>query len=222
MKQIEITVQSHQRCETQPRPDALDDRLELALGEWVVGNAQPYLGLGTGHESYSGGLAAWLATGPEDPRVAFAEALVDAASGADSIAVYNASFESMVLQGLRKAVPHLERELDAIDGKLVDLLPIVRGHVYHPLFQGSFSIKKTLPALCPNLSYADLESVHDGLTASVEIPRLMFDGGSMDEEERSCLRRALLRYCHLETWAMVKLREALIALSSKPSGEDLK
>lgn len=166
--------------------------------------------------------AEWLATGPEDPRVAFAEALVDAASGADSIAVYHMSFERNVLQRLSEAVPHLEQELDAIDGKLVDLLPIVRGHVYHPLFQGSFSVKKTLPALCPDLSYADVGAVQDGLTASVEISRLMFDGGSMDEEERSCLRRALLRYCHLDTWAMVRLREALIALSSRPSGEDLK
>src|SRR5205809_5867204 len=33
--------------------------------------------------------------------------------------------------------------------KFVDLLPLLRKHIYHPDFGGSFSIKRTLPALVP-------------------------------------------------------------------------
>src|SRR3989449_7444059 len=45
----------------------------------------------------------------------------------------------------------------------------------HPDFGGSFSIKKTLPALVPGVSYGDLK-IADGETATVELLRLMFEG----------------------------------------------
>src|SRR5207237_636447 len=73
---------------------------------------------------------------------------------------------------LREVVPRLAKELERIEKRLVDLLPTVRNHVYHPDFGGGFSIKKTLPALVPGLSYSDL-TVQDGEIATVELQRLM-------------------------------------------------
>jgi len=153
----------------------------------------------------------WIADGPEDPRPALAEALVEACAGARRVVAYYASFERECIKQLREAVPRLAKELERIEKRLVDLLPAIRNHVYHPDFAGGFSIKKTLPALVPGLSYSDLK-VQDGEVATVELQRLMLQGDQMPGDERTALREALLRYCERDTWAMVKLFEKLTGL----------
>jgi Domain of unknown function(DUF2779) len=153
----------------------------------------------------------WIADGPGDPRPALAEALVEACAGARRVVAYYASFERECIRQLREAVPKLARELERIERRLVDLLPTVRNHVYHPDFGGGFSIKRTLPALVPGLSYADLK-VPDGEVATVELQRLMLAGSELVERERAELREALLKYCERDTWAMVKMLETLRSL----------
>jgi predicted RecB family nuclease len=39
-----------------------------------------------------------------------------------------------------------------IQSRLWDLFPVVRNHVYHPKFAGSFSLKAVLPALVPEMT----------------------------------------------------------------------
>jgi len=153
----------------------------------------------------------WIADGPDDPRPALAQALVEACAGARRVVAYYASFERDCIRHLKAAVPGLERELTRIEQRLVDLLPAIRNHVYHPDFGGSFSIKKTLPALVPGVSYSDLK-IADGETATVELLRLMFEGATMPPDERAALRRALLAYCARDSWAMVKMLETLRTL----------
>ena len=142
---------------------------------------------------------------------ALARALVEACAGARKVVAYYASFERDCIRHLKAAVPGLERELTRIEQRLVDLLPAIRNHVYHPDFGGSFSIKKTLPALVPGLSYGDLQ-IADGETATVELLRLMFEGGSLPPGEQAALRRALLAYCERDSWAMVKMLDQLRTL----------
>src|SRR5213596_1797331 len=153
----------------------------------------------------------WIADGPCDPRPALAEALVAACAGTRKVVAYYASFERDCLRHLAEAVPALANELERIERKLIDLIPVVRNHVYHPDFGGSFSIKRTLPALVPGLSYADLK-IQEGETASVELQRLMLEGDEMLPEEKAGLREALRRYCERDTWAMVKMLEKLRGL----------
>ena len=153
----------------------------------------------------------WIADGPEDPRAALAAALVEACAGAKKIVAYYASFERDCIRQLREAVPGCAKELERIERRLVDLLPVIRRHVYHPDFGGGFSIKKTLPALVPGLSYADLQ-VQDGEVATVELQRLLLRGAELPADEQAALRHALLRYCERDTWAMVKLLEKLRSL----------
>ena len=164
-------------------------------------------------EERDGGLVhhEWIAEGPEDPRPALAEALVDVCAGARKIVAYHASFERECIKRLREGVPRVAKELERIERRLVDLLPAIRRHVYHPDFAGGFSIKKTLPALVPGLSYSDLK-VQDGEVATVELQRLMFQGAEMAAAGRAALRQDLLRYCQRDTWAMVKLLEKLRSL----------
>ncbi len=133
----------------------------------------------------------WIADSPEDPREELALALIEATRGARTIAAYNSPFERKCIEGLRVHLPHLANELDAIIERLVDLLPIVRDHVYHPGFNGSFSLKSVYPALVGRDGYDGLD-VADGGTASVELERLMFDA-ELGEDEREGIRSSLLR-----------------------------
>ena len=151
--------------------------------------------------------SAYVADGPGDPRPAIAQQLIRACAGAKRIVAYYATFERECLRNIAEAVPHLASELLGISERLIDLLPLVRNHIYHPDFGGSFSLKRVLPALVPGLSYADL-SINEGETASLQLMRLMFEE-TLKGEERAELRRALLAYCERDTWAMVKLLERI-------------
>ena len=89
-------------------------------------------------------------------------------------------------------------------------MPPIQQHVYHPAFHGSFSIKKVLSPLCPDLTYNDLAIV-DGMLASVEIARLLFVAHKVKDRDRT--RADLLAYCERDTWAMVRLLERLRELA---------
>lgn len=151
-----------------------------------------------------------LAEGPQDARPLVAERLVEATRRAAKVFTYS-SFEKTRIRALMADLPSLAPELSALEGKLVDLLPIVRDHVYHRAFRGSFSLKFVLPALVPDLSYNDLVIV-DGRLASVEIARLLFVADRIPPDERDRVRRDLLAYCERDTWAMVRLLDELRAL----------
>jgi hypothetical protein len=134
--------------------------------------------------------------------------------GAERVVTYS-SFEKTRIRGLQKAVPELRDELVALEAKLIDLLPVLRDHVYHPDFHGSFSLKYVLTPLVPELTYDDLVIV-DGMVASVEIARLLFVAQAIPVEERERVRKDLLDYCERDTWAMVKLLERMRELAGLP------
>ncbi len=159
----------------------------------------------------------WLAEGPGDPRRELAERLIEATKHARHIATYSA-FEKTRIAELQLLVPDLAVPLGELLGKLADLLPVVRNYVYHPGFKGSFSIKRVLNPLVPELTYNDLVIV-DGLVASVEIARLLFVAHKIPIEERDRLRQDLLSYCERDTWAMVRLMGRLRELGSMSSSE---
>jgi len=169
------------------------------------------------HERQSDGTythAQYLAEGSHDARPELARAMVQATAGAERVVMYT-SFEKTRIRGLQQAVPDLRRELEELEGKLIDLHPIIRDHVYHPDFRGSFSLKYVLTPLVPELTYDDLVIV-DGLVASVEIARLLFVAQKISPEERDRVRKDLLDYCERDTWAMVKLLERLRELTTRP------
>ena len=165
-------------------------------------------------EDGRGGVAhhAFLADGPGDCRRAMAEQLIMACNGAASVVAYYAQFEKKCLEQLAAAVPDLADGLNDIIARLIDPLPVVRDHLYHPAFDGSFSLKKVLPALVPALTYTNLE-VAEGETASARLLKLLFRATPSDPVEVNSLRKALLAYCELDTWAMVQLMERLREIS---------
>ena len=163
------------------------------------------------HVALGGGRTAHrahLAEGPGDPRPALAEALLRACEGARSVVAYNAAFEARCIEHLASAVPALALPLRAVRDRLVDLLPIVRDHVYHPAFGGGFGLKAVLPALVPGLGYDDL-AVADGDTASALLEELLLRPEVVSASEREERRRKLLAYCERDTLALVRLHERL-------------
>jgi predicted RecB family nuclease len=161
---------------------------------------------------------AWLAEGGADPRPEQAELLVAACAGAQAIVAYNSSFERGCIRLLAAAVPGLARELGLLELKLVDLLPVVRNHVYHPRFAGSFSLKSVIPALVPEVTYEDLE-IRDGASATLALWRLVFEPARLSRRERAGKRNALLAYCERDSWATVKLLDRLRVLAGLPAAE---
>ena len=153
---------------------------------------------------------AWVADGSGDPRPEIAARVVAACRGAKVVVAYNASFENTILRELAEAVPKQAEALADIAARLVDALPLVRDHVYHPDFLGSFSLKSVLPALVPGMGYEGLEISSGGL-ASLKLRRLMFDS-DVPLTEREETREALLQYCAVDTLGVVRLLEELRAM----------
>ena len=122
------------------------------------------------------------------------------------IFVYNAGFETARIRELAERYPRLAKALLALNERVVDLLPIAREHYYHPSQQGSWSIKAVLPALCPDLRYDDLVGVQDGgMAMSAFVEALAPQTTAARKAE---IKRQLLDYCKLDTYAMVRLWSA--------------
>lgn len=148
----------------------------------------------------------FLAMDSEDPRTAFISSLCEALGEQGSIVVYNEQFESQRLRELAGWLPEYTQRIRDIQRRLWDLLPVVRNHVYHPAFGGSFSLKAVLPALVPDLSYEGMQ-VPNGQAAGLAWESMI--RGNASKAEREAKRKALLDYCAQDTLALVRLLEAL-------------
>ena len=146
---------------------------------------------------------AFLDLSGTNPSHAFPQALIAACGERGPVFVYNAAFETTRIRELAELHPHLAPALRAINERVVDLLPIARQHYYHPNQQGSWSIKAVLPALCPDLHYDQLDGVQDGGAAQQAYLEAIAPATSA--ARKAALERQLLAYCHLDTWAMVRL-----------------
>jgi len=156
----------------------------------------------------------WLAEGPEDPRPKLAEHLIQACKTARTVVAYNAGFERRCVAQMAEVLPALAGTLWGIADRLVDLLPMIRSHVYHPDFNGSFGLKSVLPALVPALRYDDL-AVAEGETASLELERLLFDSAELGEDATKQLRGDLRLYCQRDTFGLVQLLRRLQEIAGR-------
>ena len=156
-------------------------------------------------EDGSPGHEAFLDLSGEDPSESLAQTLVAECGTDGPVYVYNAGFERRVIRELGERFPALATSLQAINERLVDLLPIAKAHFYHPSQHGSWSLKAVLPAACPELSYDSLDGVADGNMA-VDAYREAIAKDTLPER-RDAIERELLNYCHLDTLAMVRLWE---------------
>ncbi len=127
------------------------------------------------------------------------------------ILVYFATYEKGRMQELAKRHPEHRQMLEAWIERLVDLLPIVKDHYYHPVMRGSFSIKKVLKAMAPDLDYSDLEEVQDGVGAQLAYIEAALVPETPADRKREIDARLKL-YCGRDTWAMVVVAHFLARL----------
>ncbi|NTV95363.1 MAG: DUF2779 domain-containing protein [Thiobacillus sp.] len=150
---------------------------------------------------------AFLDLSGKDPSKKLVEALLDACGKRGPIFVYNASFEKGCIKELADRFPRHGRALMALHERIVDLLPIVQAHYYHPDQEGSWSIKSVLPTIAPELSYANLYGVRDGGMAMIAyFEAIQFKTTATRKKK---IERELLDYCGLDTLAMVRLWRTL-------------
>ena len=144
-----------------------------------------------------------------DPRRALAEQLCRDIPLNVCTTAYNMSFEKSRIRELAALYPDLSEHLMNIYDNIYDLMvPFQKKWYYCKAMQGSYSIKYVLPALFPDdpaLDYHNLEGVHNGGEASVTFGRM----ADMSIEEMEEARENLLKYCGLDTFAMVKVWEKL-------------
>ena len=138
-----------------------------------------------------------------DPSEGLARALIQSCGTNEPIFAYNKGFEGARINELAQRFPRLRKALEGIRDRLVDLLPVANKFYYHPAQQGSWSIKKVLPTIAPELDYAGLEEVQDGGQAQMAYLEAVATGTSV--ARRKELDERLWKYCRLDTFAMVRL-----------------
>ncbi|MCP5538352.1 MAG: DUF2779 domain-containing protein [Akkermansiaceae bacterium] len=148
----------------------------------------------------------------DDPRRPLAEALVRTCGTAGPIFAYYAPFEKRVIRELAQQFPDLSNALESIIDRIEDLLPVARNHYYHPSQHGSWSIKAVLPAICPDLTYSDLDGVQDGNMAVQAYQEAI--NRDTTAERKSEIHQQLDQYCALDTLAMVRLWEFFMGASA--------
>lgn len=146
--------------------------------------------------------AMFLDVSGDDPRRAFAESLADTVGVSGPVIVYFQGFERSRIAELAALFPDLTERLDAINRRVIDLLPLTRRSFYHPRMRGSWSINAVLPCIAPDLDdgYIEVTSSTDAQGAYCRIVHPATPGHT-----RQALAQALRAYCTLNTLAMVRL-----------------
>lgn len=122
-----------------------------------------------------------------------------------SLVAWSMGFERGRNKLLGKMFPEHAEFLHDMSDRTVDLMVPFKSDYVDIAFEGSTSIKKVLPVLCPDLRY-NQDAVHDGgmaVAAWVEMVE------TISEHKRERLARELLEYCKLDSLAMVRIFEFL-------------
>lgn len=152
------------------------------------------------HEEY-------LALSPGDPAKELVKHMRKGISDKGMVIVWNKTFESGRNKEMAAMYPEYEKFLLGLNARMFDLADIVnKGHYIHPDFLGSWSIKKVLPVMVPELSYETL-SINKGDQAMTSWWELI-----SSKPINQSTANALLEYCKLDTLAMVKIWEKLTKL----------
>lgn len=125
-----------------------------------------------------------------------------------TVLVWFEGFEKSCNELMGKVVPEYEEFYKKLNERIIDLMiPFSTGSYVHKDFFGSASIKKVLPVLIPELSYKDLD-INQGGAAQRLWMEAALDGKRKDEKDK--ILSDLLKYCELDTLAMVRIYQFLV------------
>lgn len=145
-----------------------------------------------------------------EPTGAFGEALLAATGSEGTVLVYNIDSEQLILDQLKADHPQWTGRIDDLRRRLVDLMvPFTQGWIKIPSIGAKLSLKYTLPALVPEMSYASL-AISGGDDANQAYLAIR---ESRDPGYRKSVEEALHAYCEVDTLAMVRILERMRRLA---------
>ena len=122
-----------------------------------------------------------------------------------SIVAWHKTYENERNKHMVELYPdHSKFLLDLVD-RTMDLEDIFKSGYVNIEFKGSTSIKKVLPILVPELSYDGME-IAEGTAAMDAWAKMVAE---TDPAIKMQIRNDLLKYCKLDTLAMVKIYECI-------------
>ncbi|MBE0626437.1 MAG: DUF2779 domain-containing protein [Burkholderiales bacterium] len=150
--------------------------------------------------------AEFLDLSGDDPSLSCIQRMLEVIDPDDGgpIFVYFVTYEKGRLEGFAIRHPEHAELMQKYIARLVDLLPLVREFYYHPEMRGSFSIKKVLPVIAPDLDYGELDEVQEGTGAQVAYLLAALDPKTT-AKRKADLEAKLRTYCRQDTWAMVEV-----------------
>lgn len=113
-----------------------------------------------------------------------------------SIVAYNASYEKTRLLELAKVNPKYSRRLKALVARLVDLRPLLEKNVYHPGFEGSFSLKAVSKTLLKEFGGYSDSLIKSGSEISRYYQEMI---ETTDKQRFAEIRKSLSKYCCYDT-----------------------
>ncbi len=123
-----------------------------------------------------------------------------------SIVSWHASFENTQNRTMATQYPDKADFLNDLISRTLDLEDLFKAGYVDIAFEGSTSIKKVLPVLASDLNYAGM-NVASGTDAMEAWKRLI---ALPDGKDKDQLREAMLKYCKLDTYAMVRIFEEMV------------
>jgi len=149
----------------------------------------------------------YLAKDWKDPSLELAADLKKHLGNKGSVIAWNMSFEKGCNSEMGQRYPKFAEFFEDVNDRMFDLMQVFKkGYYVHKNFHGSASIKQVMPVLVPGLSYDHLE-IHEGATASNSW-RKMIDPDKPANEKKEIYQN-LLKYCELDTRAMVEILKVL-------------
>ncbi len=158
----------------------------------------------------------------DDPRRTLIEKMLRDL-GEEGDIIHWSAYERTVIRSLAENPRYAEyrARLEALVPRLKDLGKAVNDWVFDRDFHGRWSIKKVYPVLVPGgkndhldddgqssvISYDDLEGVAKGDEAAMML--LEYMRPDTQAERQAEIRRQLLDYCRLDTWATVEVLRLL-------------
>jgi hypothetical protein len=176
---------------------------ELEPGARIVLQGLPYPRYYLDFETTSFAVPLWK---DKPPMRECMEQMVAVLGDAGPIMAYT-NYEKGIINRMAARFPDLHGPLQAIVDRLFDLHPVARANYYHPDMCGSWSLKKVLPTIAPELDYQSVGEIKEGGAADNAFQQLA--RGDLSSDRRTELRQALLDYCKLDTLAMVRLAHFL-------------
>lgn len=145
--------------------------------------------------------------GKHPPELELLDSLTKHIGKTGSVIVWYKPFETTRNNEMAETYKQYANFLVDINDRVFDLMEIFSKQLFiHPGFMGSSSIKKVLPVIVPEFSYKGMD-IQSGDVAAIRWYDAIAGNVSQNQAEKTF--DSLIKYCGLDTLAMVKIYEKL-------------